>query len=198
LSRVFVVAVGFEAGLGLLAVVLGWILGCPPAATVTLDTHGVLVGLAATAPMLVAFIAMSALPWEPLQRIRRHLDQTLLPMLAPLGRWHLALLSAAAGFGEELLFRGLIQQSLAGLVGTWPALALASLVFGLAHPITAAYVVLAAVIGAYLGWLWLFTGNLAVPIVAHAAYDFAALVLMLSARERAERRPAIGRSDADA
>ena len=32
---------------------------------------------------------------------------------------------------------------------------------------------------AYLGWLWLASDNLLVPIVTHAAYDFAALVYLL-------------------
>ena len=64
------------------------------------------------------------------------------------------------------------------------ALLLASLLFGLAHAITRTYVVLATVFGIYLGWLWTASGNLLVPIVAHALYDFVAL----SALVRAERR----------
>ena len=38
---------------------------------------------------------------------------------------------------------------------------------------------MAAVVGIYLGLLWLATGNLLVPIVTHGVYDFAALVWLL-------------------
>ena len=38
---------------------------------------------------------------------------------------------------------------------------------------------LAGLIGIYLGWLLAATDNLLVPIVAHAAYDFLALVYLL-------------------
>ena len=54
--------------------------------------------------------------------------------------------------------------------------------FGLLHPITRAYAVIAALLGAYLGGLWLAGGNLLTPIVAHALYDFVALVYLLRLR----------------
>jgi uncharacterized protein len=37
---------------------------------------------------------------------------------------------------------------------------------------------MAALMGAYLGWLWLLTGNLLTPIIAHAVYDLAALLVL--------------------
>jgi membrane protease YdiL (CAAX protease family) len=52
--------------------------------------------------------------------------------------------------------------------------------FGLLHPITPTYAVLAALMGAYLGGVWLASGNLLVPIVAHALYDFIALAYLLA------------------
>ena len=74
-------------------------------------------------------------------------------------------------------------------VGTsWLALGIAlvasSLVFGLFHPITKLYIFLAALMGLYFGGLLLYTGNLLVPIAAHATYD--AVQLILTARN--ERR----------
>ena len=44
---------------------------------------------------------------------------------------------------------------------------------------TLAYAMLAALVGGYLGWLHLASGNLLVPILAHALYDFVALRLLL-------------------
>jgi membrane protease YdiL (CAAX protease family) len=60
-----------------------------------------------------------------------------------------------------------------------PAVALASAVFGLLHAITPTYAILATVMGAYLGVVWIASGNLLAPIVAHALYDFVALVWLL-------------------
>ena len=45
--------------------------------------------------------------------------------------------------------------------------------------ITPTYGVLAALIGVYLGWVWLASGNLLAPVVAHALYDFVALVVLV-------------------
>lgn len=93
----------------------------------------------------------------------------------------------AAGFGEELLFRGVIQTKLAETVdATFTstadisaaiAILLSSLVFGALHAVTPLYVFLAMLASIYFGYLMVaFDGNLAVPIICHAVYDFGALV----------------------
>ena len=43
------------------------------------------------------------------------------------------------------------------------------------HLVTVEYALITAFIGAYLGALYLTSGNLLVPIVTHAVYDFLAL-----------------------
>ena len=55
---------------------------------------------------------------------------------------------------------------------------LASLLFGLMHPITPAYIVLAALMGAFLGWIFLITENLLPVIITHGLYDFLALAYL--------------------
>jgi len=57
-------------------------------------------------------------------------------------------------------------------------LAIASIVFGLAHPMSVTYAVLAGAIGVYWGWLLMASENLLVPIVTHTAYDFVAIVYL--------------------
>ncbi len=84
-----------------------------------------------------------------------------------------------AGICEEALFRGAIQGSLAEHIGGVLALVLATGLFGAVHLITWTYAIIATFIGAYLGLLWICTGNLLAPMVTHAAYDFAALVYFL-------------------
>jgi membrane protease YdiL (CAAX protease family) len=64
----------------------------------------------------------------------------------------------------------------------WPALVVSSVLFGLLHPITPTYAVLAGLIGAYLGGVWLANGNLLVVVIVHALYDFIALIYLLRDR----------------
>ena len=94
-------------------------------------------------------------------------------------------LAVAAGIGEETLFRGFVQGSLAHALGPTAALALASVVFGLAHAVTPAYAMIATIIGFYLGCAWQVSGNLLVPVTIHAVYDAVAIgYVMLEMRSR--------------
>jgi membrane protease YdiL (CAAX protease family) len=72
----------------------------------------------------------------------------------------------------------------------WLAVAAASLLFGLLHAITITYIFLAAMLGAYLGVLYLVTANLLSVILAHAFYDFLALIYLVhSPAAQAEGKP---------
>jgi membrane protease YdiL (CAAX protease family) len=85
-------------------------------------------------------------------------------------------LGLAAGFGEEMLFRGVLQYELAGRLGEAVALGVTSIIFGLLHAVTPAYAILATIASVYFGYLYQSAGNLAVPIVTHALYDVGALL----------------------
>lgn len=86
-------------------------------------------------------------------------------------------LGAAAGIGEEMLFRGVMQFELGSKLGSEVlAVGITSIVFGALHAVTPLYAGLAALASVYFGWLYLATGNLMVPIVTHAFYDWAALL----------------------
>ena len=115
----------------------------------------------------------------PFVRIKRFFDHDVRPFLAR-RPWHdLALICLAAGVGEEMLCRGVIQGALGRWLGPGAGLIVASTLFGLLHPITPTYAIVAALIGLYLGWIWMVQGNLLCVIVAHAVYDFLALILLL-------------------
>lgn len=184
------IAVAFEGGLGLLALLLGWLLGVWPipglARTgVAWDQQwpALAWGLAATGPMLLGFWLIDRVAWGPLAALKADVERLVVPVFRDSSVVDLALVALAAGAGEELLFRGLIQHGLAqwlgGSWGIWIALAVASVFFGLAHMLSATYAVLAALIGAYLGWLLIWTGNLLAPALAHGLYDFIALLYMV-------------------
>lgn len=205
-DEVFLTAVLFEAALGLLALVLGWAIGPSARALVPeFDPNqwwpiffGLLYGCLAAIPILILIELVRRIPWEPVRELERLTDDGMIKSLLALRPSELIVISICAGIGEELLFRGWLMYWLAEggtmSTGTSPsplalgaALVVSSVVFGLVHPITKLYVVLAALMGFYFGALVIYTENLLVPIAAHATYD--AVQLIMTARsERLEQK----------
>jgi uncharacterized protein len=171
----------FELALLVCAVLWGWLFHRPGLTDIQWSLKSALIGIAAAVPPFLFFL------WTLNSKLRlcshhRDLFESLLRPL--LGRWsilQLLVISFIAGISEEAFFRGAIQGSLADRVHVIAAVVLASGLFGAAHLITWTYAIIAAFIGAYLGLLWIWTGNLLAPIVTHAVYDFAALVYFLRA-----------------
>ncbi|KOT40703.1 CAAX protease [Streptomyces caelestis] len=86
---------------------------------------------------------------------------------------------AAAAVTEELLFRGVLFRIVEEYLGTWIALALTALLFGLAHlpnPDATAWGAFAIAIeaGGMLAAAYVATRNLWVPIGVHFGWNFAA------------------------
>ena len=172
-----------EGALLLLALALGRITGVPPFERYRADLPTVAIGLAGTLPLLGMLRWCLGTRWEPMRHLVAMVREYLTPHLAGASTGGILLLSVMAGVGEEALFRGVIQ---AGLDERWPAMAAigaAALLFGAAHWLTTTYAVLAALVGAYLGLLFVVTGNILVPIVTHAAYDAIALMTLIRSRE---------------
>ncbi|MGR4863288.1 CPBP family intramembrane glutamic endopeptidase [Caulobacter sp. LARHSG274] len=97
--------------------------------------------------------------------------------LGPLGLVAACLLTLFQVFGEELFFRGWLQPLLAARCGPWIGLALASVLFAVAHavvvvpgPLAFLNVFLAGVL---FGVLALRTGGLWAPVAAHWAWNAA-------------------------
>lgn len=176
----------FEGGTAVLALGLGWWLSKPPWMMVQWRIEGVVGGVLAALPLIGVVIGSVHFGWGPLARLSRIVQQMLLPLFRSASAIDLAVISILAGLGEELLFRGVIQYQIevgAGeSIGPWVGLIAASISFGLLHWVTFGYAVLAGAIGLYLGWLWLATGNLLVPIVTHAFYDWVVLVYLVKVR----------------
>jgi len=174
----------FEGGLGLSAALVGWLCGHPPWESLHWTPDAALTGAAATVPMLLGLLWIVQSRLRPVARLTEAVTALAAQLFAGASWLELLLVAAVAGFGEELLFRGLIQAWVEATRGPAVGLLVASLLFGLAHPISLTYAVLAAGIGFYLGWLWLYSGNLLVPIVTHALYDFVALIYLLHKHPR--------------
>jgi membrane protease YdiL (CAAX protease family) len=177
-------AVAFEGGLGGVAWLVGWLLDRPCDQTLAWDLGGAAWGVAASVPLLLALIGTLAWPIGPIARVVHFARDVVRPVFAACTELDLAIVSALAGLGEELLFRGLLQAALGRWLGPVAGLLAAGVLFGLCHPLTPGYVVFAGLTGVYLGAIWLVSGNLLVPIVAHGLYDFLALLILVKGPAR--------------
>uniref|UniRef100_A0A7S1B4M4 CAAX prenyl protease 2/Lysostaphin resistance protein A-like domain-containing protein n=1 Tax=Corethron hystrix TaxID=216773 RepID=A0A7S1B4M4_9STRA len=89
-------------------------------------------------------------------------------------------LGLAAGVGEELLFRGVLQSAITENIGVGPipSLFLTSIIFGLLHFATPLYAFLAFLASLYFGSMYMDPNvdNLIIPMVCHTLYDVVALM----------------------
>ncbi len=171
-----------ESGLLVLAFLLALLFDLPGPFGLRLDAAGILWGVAATVPAVLAMVWSLRTSLPPFPRFRRQIESMVLPLFRGCTHWHLAAISLLAGLGEETLFRGVIQPGLAGPLGPVAAVAVTSVLFGLCHFLTPTYALMAALIGLYLGTLTEATGSLMAAVVVHALYDFIALEFLLRRR----------------
>jgi membrane protease YdiL (CAAX protease family) len=172
-------AVLFEGGLAVLAWIVGWLTGLRPLARIHWNGWDALLGVAACVPLLLIFYLCIRWPVGPLARIKAFSEQVIRPLFRYCGVLDFAVISLLAGLGEEMLFRAVLQDFLVEKLNGWLGLIIASALFGLLHLITPTYAVLAGVMGAYLGWVWMRTDNLLVVMIAHGLYDFLALLYLV-------------------
>jgi len=178
-GSVLTMAVIFEGGLLVLAWGLGHLLGAPVGDQTTFTPSAIVLGVFATVPLVAGLYWILHTPWEVLARLRVVIEDKVSPLFADCSVAGIAVVSILAGVGEEALFRGVLQTYFAGHVGVVPALLVTSSLFGLLHPVTAVYAVMAGLIGLYLGVLAVWHDNLLVPMVVHSLYDFVALTYLV-------------------
>jgi len=90
------------------------------------------------------------------------------------------------GPAEELLFRGAVQGRLRQSWGRWPAIIVATILFGLIHipAVTGgfgaqlSYALVAGILGVLLGYLYDYTRNIVVPAVVHGSYNATLFALL--------------------
>jgi membrane protease YdiL (CAAX protease family) len=193
-------AYAVEGGLGVVAAIAAWLTGVPLADEIGMSLAATGWGAVATLPMLAALAVLTRLDWPPINRIREIVRSFTRQLLWGASWGEVALLCLLAGIGEELLFRGVVQVLIADATGQIAGIVLGGVLFGAVHYLTTTYFVLGVAVGCYLGWLFAATGSLVVPIVAHAAYDFVALAVVLrgiarDAEERGREHATCGRTE---
>lgn len=203
----FVWACGFELAIGIAGLLVASIVGVdaraylPRLNNVAWGAVGIelLIGVAASIPMLIAIALLMKVPHASIDAIKRLSDAPTMKALLSLSHGELLVLSVCAGIGEELAFRGFLlpwitamrdptdvaantfnigdgfQMAVPALLVT--AIFVSSIAFGLLHPITKLYVVVASLMGIYFAVLMVITDSLLVPIVTHAVYDAAQFIM---------------------
>lgn len=175
-------AVLVEGGLGIVAVLLAWPLGVELReffATSPAELfQAALRGMIATLPLLGGFWWLTHTDWPTAHRLQAQVHELVDAMFPGRRVLPLAFVAILAGVSEELLFRGVLQTVASRWTTPIFGLLVASAVFGLLHAMSWLYFTLAAIVGAYLGWLFYYFNELVAPMVAHALYDFVALVYL--------------------
>jgi membrane protease YdiL (CAAX protease family) len=173
----------FEAALILVAVFLGLLANIDPFEKLYFSESAIAYGVIGTMPLFMLFLIMERLQTESIIQIKKLLLETLGPGLHRYHWTDLLVLSAIAGFSEELLFRGVIQPWLESAWGMMTGMIGCNIIFGLAHAVTPLYAVLATLVGMYLSLSLDYGGdrNLLLPIVIHGFYDFLAFVALMRA-----------------
>ncbi len=189
-GRIVWMVVIVEGGLLGLAMGLGWWVGRPPFARMSLEWQAIVLGIVATGPPLVGMWWGARSSWGPLRRLQQEVLEKIVPLFAECSSLELILVAVAAGLAEEALFRGVIQITLADWLGPFGALLVASALFGLGHPLTPTYAAIAALLGLYLGGLLMVSDNLLPAILVHAGYDLGALLYLIRTHHvRQQSRP---------
>lgn len=179
-------AITVEAVLVVIALAGAWWWKLPLERWLFWSTEVALVGIGGAGVLLGCLLLCHRFPAGQIARLMKLVDELVKPLFRECRTVDVLVISIVAGVGEELLFRGLIQGGLTlWLVpalgpgsGTALALVVASVLFGLAHYLSLEYAVFATVLGMMLGAMFIVTGNLLVPILAHAIYDFVALLIL--------------------
>ena len=178
--------ISLEGGLAIIAILGGWLFGVDVVQQLRFEegwdtsylTSVAGMSVLGIVPMLGLLWLVETHTWEPIVRLRQFSRETLVPMFAEVPVAGLLVISFAAGFGEELLFRGLMQTVFAEWMPMWMAILFSAAIFGAMHYLTMTYAILATLMGCYLGILFYATDQIWVPIISHAAYDFVALCYM--------------------
>src|SRR5262245_42503794 len=108
--EVVLLAVLFEGGLGVLALGFGWLVDCPPWQGLYWNVKDTFLAAIATLPLLLLFLLCVRWPLGPLARIKAFAEEVIKPLFRACTLLDLAAISLLAGVGEEMLFRGVLQD----------------------------------------------------------------------------------------
>jgi len=145
------------------------------------------IALLMTLPMFAFLYINTHSSWKPIVQLKEEMEEKIVPIFSGTNHIDLALIAFFAGVGEELFFRGWMQNVLINKSGVWIGILVTSAIFGLLHYLSATYAIYAFVTGIYLGVIYHVSGNLYIVMTIHAVYDFIALVYLVRKGKRTEK-----------
>lgn len=148
-------------------------------------------GIAIAVGLIIVFTAMDYIPWSHLKKVSQKTKDVLCDMLKTSSRFNRFLVCFLAGIGEEILFRGFVFVA---IFEFWPwgleynlniiaAVIVSSVLFGFGHYVTLLYFIITGLLGVAFCLVFLWTGSLIAPVVAHVLYDFYAMETALNEDE---------------
>lgn len=155
-----------------------------------------IMALGSLAPLTVCFVLVHLMvvymPWLPTDDTFLNFFEKITPFWGVL---FVILVALSPGFVEEMLFRGYIQQRLLQRWSPAWAIGVTSVMFGLVH-LAPHTVVLATVLGVWLGYIAYRTGSIVPTIVCHAfvngAVNLWRLVVKFSGMPEVAQNIAVG------
>lgn len=186
--RPLLTALVFEGLLIPVALGLALLLDLAPWADLEPTAMTVPLAVIATMPLVAALRLVSMLDLASFRALEDFVSTVLDRLFANARPGAVAAVALLAGFGEELLFRGVLQAGLAEHLPAHWAMLLVAVLFGLAHFVNSLYFMIATVFGVYLGALYHLTGNLLFVCLIHALYDWVAIHIYLRRDSPPDRR----------
>lgn len=174
-DEILIIVLITEVILIIIALILSYIWNINVFHNIIINIKSTLTGIAGAACLIVCnFLVVFILPrvFKSLTIIKTAYNQ-ISKLVINCDFSSIVLIALLSGTVEELLFRGIVQPQI-GII-------LASILFGLLHIasketiITGVYSIF---IGLYLGCIYLYTGNLWIPIVIHILNNLIAIPVM--------------------
>lgn len=140
------------------------------------NTHISICLVSAICAIILAYAVMQGLAAKGF--LNSQFGRDLVKFIALIGKQPISILvviSIAAGVGEELLFRGVLQPLAIDYFGVVIGIISVSILFGLCHAISMAYFFYSMAVSIALSVFYYLSQDLIAAMVFHAMYDFVAL-----------------------
>jgi membrane protease YdiL (CAAX protease family) len=170
---------GFELGLGAVALILASWLGLNLGEKWQANLSTLNWAVLTTLPVVGVMWTLTKSQWGWVRVLNEPLDRYVRPMFQDIPTGGLLVVAMAAGLGEELLFRGVIQGGISQWAGASVGLVISSIAFGFAHALNRYYVMVTLLMGLYLGMLYQASQNLVLVVLVHGLYDWIVLRYLL-------------------
>jgi len=191
-SRTILIAALITEGLVIIVAAILWGL-FDLTISITPSWYAVRLGVLAAIPLLLLNeITLRYSQAFPSSTIARFSHEIVVPLCKNVSLGLAALLGILSGFGEELLFRGVLPPLITPYFGDYSAGLISSVLFAWVHFIGQELKFLTVipiyiVVGFYFWWLYTITGDLVAVMVCHGLHNF--LVINITRVRSSKMKP---------